>query len=116
MADTPCGDTDRVAFLLTSGLPGAGKSTYCEWLAQQHGYYHWETDVGWSEWSQLIGDAAAARHAAAARGEKVVVEWGFEPMYLPRVRLMRRWLRVVVVRRRHGSGMTELAAALWSPG
>jgi hypothetical protein len=83
-----------VALLLVSGLPGAGKSTYCEWLAQVHDYIHWETDAHLAEWDQLImagpnlQTATAARTAMRGLGKDVVVEWGFLPKFLPLVRLM----------------------------
>ena len=90
--------------LLISGQPGAGKSSFCRWLANQHGYVHVETDVEWAQWGPYLGasDLASARDARnqiRLLGPDVAFEWGFSPELLPRVKqlammgLERWWFR-----------------------
>jgi len=75
--------------LLIAGLPGAGKSHFCRWLAAECEFAYIETD------SDPVIDALAARNlrvvvAAASelkdRGPNVALEWGFRPTFLPQVR------------------------------
>jgi hypothetical protein len=83
-----------VALLLISGLPGAGKSCYCRWLAEEHNYVHWGTDAKWDEWRQLISvrpnlaSATAICNAVRRLGTNVAVEWGYSPGNLPLVKLL----------------------------
>ena len=84
--------TEGVTSLLISGLPGAGKSTFCAWLAHERGFVHVETDVLFGR--DLAVNALAAPDPAAVaaaatelmgRGPSVVLEWGFRPSLLPQV-------------------------------
>ena len=68
--------------LLISGQPGAGKSTYCQWLSEKHGYVHVETDAEWRAWGPLLTDpefrsAVEIRNRLRQLGPNVAFEWGF---------------------------------------
>ena len=90
--------------LLISGQPGAGKSTFCRWLAEEHGYIHVETDVDWGTWGPFLtaedlASARQVRNKIRGLGPDVAFEWGFSPELLPRVRqlsmmgLQKWWFR-----------------------
>ena len=79
--------------LLIAGLPGAGKSPFCRWLALKHDFVYIETDRLFGQ--DGVVDALAADDlemvVAAARklkesGPKVTLEWGFRPTFLRQVR------------------------------
>jgi hypothetical protein len=78
-----------VSTLLIAGLPGAGKSHFCRWLAAECDFAYIESD------SDPVTGALAARDlrvvlAAASeikdRGPNVALEWGFRPTFVPQVR------------------------------
>lgn len=80
--------------ILLSGRPGTGKTAYGEWLVENLGYAHIDSDSLWDEWgSRLIvgtlDEAIATRNYARQLGEKVVIEWGFKVALLNSVRLLR---------------------------
>jgi hypothetical protein len=82
-----------VTLLLLSGRPGAGKTTYAEWLSDHRGFARIETDLR-GDWIQRLcvedlGQAQAARKAADGLGPNVVIEWGFFPSELASVRLLK---------------------------
>jgi hypothetical protein len=81
-----------VTSLLISGLPAAGKSTFCAWLALEHGFVHVETDVLFGRDPVVNAlaapdprTAASAATALMERGPEVALEWGFRPSLLPQV-------------------------------
>lgn len=83
-----------MALVLLSGRPGAGKTKYAGWLAEQRGFRHVETDGEWSAWGPLLcqdGQASALEVERTARGigRNVVVEWGFRVELLSRVGQLR---------------------------
>jgi hypothetical protein len=81
-----------MAHLLIAGLPGAGKTFFCRWLASEHGYVHVETDRSQTDElvTQLLDPAPCNVKPAAeglkGRGPDVVLEWGFAPSQLGKVR------------------------------
>jgi hypothetical protein len=83
-----------VPLFVISGRPGAGKSTYCRWLAEHRGYVHVETDIEWDTWGQLLGqmdDASAVdvRNRIRSLGPNVVFEWGFIVALVQRIAQLR---------------------------
>lgn len=72
-----------MATLLIAGLPVAGKSTYCRWLVQEHGYEHLDSDAQRDDpiiVAVNTGDADAVRNATRllrSFGPDVVLDWGF---------------------------------------
>jgi hypothetical protein len=78
--------------LLIAGLPGAGKTTYCQWLRENHGYHHIDVDSGADpDISNRLGDDRPGAVVVTARrirdkGPNVVLDWGFPPPLLPIVR------------------------------
>jgi hypothetical protein len=78
-----------VTALLIAGLPGAGKSQFCRWLAQEHDFVHIDTDV-----DPVINELASqnqrvvlsAATGLIGRGPRIALEWGFRPAFLPQVR------------------------------
>jgi hypothetical protein len=78
-----------VSALLIAGLPGAGKSQFCGWLAQEHGFAHIETDVDGVVTALAANDLRVVLAAATElkeRAPEVALEWGFRPEFLPQVR------------------------------
>lgn len=78
--------------LLISGRPGAGKSTFCEWLVEHRGFVHVETDdpATMELWRPFLADdsdqgAIAFRNGLRAIGDSVVFEWGFLPDRIDRI-------------------------------
>ena len=78
--------------MMISGLPGAGKSTFCRWLVANHGYVHLDVDHldECRELLVLLGDqrpGAADQIVRLLRsmGDDVVLDWGFPPHLLPQV-------------------------------
>ena len=77
--------------LLISGQPGAGKSTFCRWLVHEKGYAYVETDAEWNIWGSTLtepglGSAREVHNRLRQRGPDVVIEWGFHPDLLHRIR------------------------------
>ncbi len=81
-----------VHLLLLSGRPGAGKTEYSVQLARL-GFAAIETDKHpeWLERLQVstLEQAVSVRNQARSLGENVVMEWGYFPVLLPSVRLLR---------------------------
>lgn len=83
-----------MALVLLSGRPGAGKTSYAEWLAAQRGFIHVDTDSEWATWGPLLCIRSAEAAIATANrardlGPNVVIEWGFKMALLDCVRLLR---------------------------
>ncbi len=55
------------AYLILAGTPGAGKSTYAQHLARDHGFTHWEFDV----------QKRFPEPQDLQASDRVVLEWGF---------------------------------------
>jgi hypothetical protein len=86
-----------MAYLLIAGLPGAGKSYFCRWLQDEAGYVFVETDrvvqTDGAVRQLLSSDTLNVSWAASdfiSRGADVVVEWGFIPELLGKVRQLVR--------------------------
>lgn len=82
-----------MAHVLIAGLPGAGKTHFCRWLEADRHYHHIEADHAavFDPAVQLLvaaGTVNVSRSAESfkARGPDVVLEWGFPPPALGRVR------------------------------
>src|SRR5258708_28146469 len=79
--------------LIVAGIPGTGKSTFCRFLADHHGFAFYEVDRirQWQDravWEELFG---RSRSEFAARFRELhpkgaVLEWGFSPEQVPLVR------------------------------
>lgn len=81
-------------FLLVSGLPGSGKSSYCRWLAREHGYLHIDVDLQEEPCLNLLASSqpGALQDMMAgllARNPCVAFDWGFPVQFIDRVRLMK---------------------------
>ncbi|MGA2529829.1 MAG: hypothetical protein ABSG36_11780 [Acidimicrobiales bacterium] len=79
--------------LLIAGLPGTGKSEFSRWLKETHGYLHIEVDsaVENDPVVQLlvhrdVFNVQGVADNLLARGPDVVLDWGFVPSLLGRVR------------------------------
>jgi len=84
-----------MAHLLIAGLPGAGKSYFCRWLSDNHGYIHVNADdLTDPDVQRLlapnVGNVKPVAADLIARGPDVVLEWGFIPALLGRVRQLVR--------------------------
>lgn len=81
-----------MAHILIAGLPGAGKSSYCHWLAEHHGYVHIDVDhctndeVVLSLKDQRPGAVVASAKLMRAKGQDVVLDWGFPSERIGQVR------------------------------
>ena len=87
-----------MAQLLIAGLPGTGKSEFSRWLAETHGYLHVEVDAAVEDDPVVqllvhrdVFNVLGVADNLLARGPDVVLDWGFVPSLLGRVRqLIRR--------------------------
>jgi hypothetical protein len=52
-------------FLIISGIPGTGKSTYSEWLCSTHGFAHQDIDKNTTIAPEFL------------QSERIVIDWGF---------------------------------------
>ena len=69
-------------FLVISGIPGTGKSTYCQWLHEKHGFNHQDVD-----WQGLPS-------AELLDNRPLVIDWGFpanEPSLSACLDLINSW-------------------------
>ena len=72
----------RQAFIVLTGVPGTGKSTYASWLHQTYGFVHQDVDR-----QGLPSGSVLARRP-------LVVDWGFpanEPGLTDCIALIRTW-------------------------
>ena len=80
--------------VLLSGQPGTGKTAFANWLTENRGFVHVETDAEWNTWGPLVSvqgleKAIETRNRARALGPDVIVEWGFKVALLGCVRYLR---------------------------
>jgi hypothetical protein len=78
--------------LLIAGIPAAGKSHFCGWLAQHHGFVHVDPEqegrleqLGIAEvWRRAFHDHDPGEllDALRALGPRVVLDWGFPPQLI----------------------------------
>src|ERR1035438_8248846 len=68
--------------LLVSGSAASGKSTYSRWLKDNKGWYHCEGDQVFTDQESV----EAAVQEAQARTQRTVIDWGFPPACLNKVR------------------------------
>jgi len=88
--------------VLFSGLPATGKSSFCRYLAHEHGFAHYNLEIfpdGWPQPSlKPLWDADRldfVRRLEAAH-PRVALDWGFPPSFLPWVEeLSRAGVRIV---------------------
>ncbi len=52
-------------FLIISGIPGTGKSTYSEWLCSTHGFAHQDIDQNTIVTAEFL------------KKDRIVIDWGF---------------------------------------
>src|SRR5437867_1012698 len=82
--------------LLVSGTPAAGKSTYCRWLEQEHGFMHFDIDAqmfqgtgverAWNSIFQPGGSVQPFIRTLHQWLRSVAIDWGFPPARLGVVR------------------------------
>src|SRR6266481_3695643 len=84
--------------ILVAGIPGSGKSTYCQWLEQEKGFLHLDFDEllqgrGTEPKLELI---RCLSHTAetfvgviSKLDQPIAIDWGFPPGYLSLVNLFR---------------------------
>ena len=83
-----------MSLVLRSGRPGTGKSVYANWLKENRGFVHVETDADLDTLVQLasiesLDGAIAIHNQVRAKGPDVIVEWGFKVAYFQCVRYLR---------------------------
>lgn len=83
------------AIVHVCGIPGSGKTSYCEWLERQKGFLHLDFDqllrgLGTQTKLSLIallqGNPDAFISRLSQEGQFTVIDWGFPLSMLPRVR------------------------------
>ncbi|MGA3353689.1 MAG: hypothetical protein ABSD85_10955 [Acidimicrobiales bacterium] len=86
-----------MAHLLIAGIPGTGKSGFSRWLADTHGYLHVEVDAAVENDPVVqllvhrdVFNVLGVADNLKARGPDVVLDWGFVPSLLGRVRQLIR--------------------------
>ncbi len=87
----------RTEIVHVCGIPGSGKTYYCEWLERRQGFLHLDFDQllrgqGTEPKLSLIELLRGNPHAFIARlsqeGHPAVIDWGFPLSSLPVVRLL----------------------------
>jgi hypothetical protein len=73
-----------VRILHLCGIPGAGKSSFGAWLAAKHDFVHVNVDETGGDLSAFV--------AAIASNRDVVLDYGFPPNAIPRIREMQQQL------------------------
>src|SRR5215510_1307297 len=87
--------------LFLAGVSATGKSSFGNWLEEQKGYFHLDFDEedivqrrGFGQeqdllWHQLQSEPLL--QALLARGQPIVLTWGFAPHFLPIVKHILAW-------------------------
>lgn len=83
---------------MLSGIPGTGKSAYGQWLAQNHGFLHLDSDkgeqnglAGWNVVATLPpGDPSLFISTLRDLRCPVILEMGYPPVCLPIVEALHR--------------------------
>lgn len=102
MAETPTtraiAAEDRSPWVLISGIPATGKSTYGRWLEDARGFLHIDVEnggldrlplrVAWTDVLRQPSGNLRLQEALAAVGRGVVLDWGYPPGWLPAVRAL----------------------------
>src|SRR5271157_4492309 len=86
-----------MGYLLIAGLPGTGKTEFSRWLAETHQYVHIEVDAALETDPAVqlllhrdVFNVGGVAENLKARGPDVVLDWGFVPSLLGRVRQLVR--------------------------
>jgi len=86
-----------MAHVLIAGLPGTGKTDFSHWLHTTHGYVHIEVDTALESDAAVqlllhrdVFNVLSVAESLKARGPDVVLDWGFVPSLLGRVRQLIR--------------------------
>ena len=86
-----------MAHLLIAGLPGTGKTDFSHWLHTTRGYVHIEVDTALESDAAVqlllhrdVFNVLGVAESLRARGPDVVLDWGFVPSLLGRVRQLVR--------------------------
>lgn len=78
-----------------SGIPAAGKSSFCRYLAREHGFAHYDLECwprGWPVAAlKEVWDASPVAFVDRLRSihEKVAIDWGFPSAAQPRVEALK---------------------------
>jgi hypothetical protein len=73
-------------FILISGVPGSGKTTFSKYLEKNYGFYFIQTDYNHTELRELcFGDIGNYVTRWLKKHDHMCLEWGFLPKFLPRV-------------------------------
>jgi hypothetical protein len=84
--------------ILVAGIPGSGKTTYCQWLEQEKGFLHLDIDELLQDRSteQKLALIDCLRHTAekflraiSKLEQPVAIDWGFPPWLLSLVELFK---------------------------
>ena len=81
--------TEDLTAVILAGIPGSGKTTYARHLASHHSYSAVFTDEDSSALQQLGRRGRTYLDEMVSEKERVVVEWGFRPEYLPLILRLR---------------------------
>ena len=84
--------------ILVAGIPGSGKTTYCQWLEREKGFLHLDfdelsqengTELKLALFDCLRHTAERFLHAISTLEQPIAIDWGFPPGYLTLVKLFR---------------------------
>ncbi|MFZ2057020.1 MAG: hypothetical protein WAV54_06400 [Acidimicrobiales bacterium] len=86
-----------MAHLLIAGVPGTGKTNFSRWLRDTHEYVHIDVEKSWVNDPVIrflldrdVINVESVAENLKARSPNVVLDWGFVPALLGRVRQMIR--------------------------
>lgn len=84
--------------ILSAGIPGSGKTTYCRWLEQEKGFLHLDFDElldgrGTEQKLSLIEclhhSAKEFIRAISDQGQPIAIDWGFPLSMLTLIRMFK---------------------------
>lgn len=84
--------------ILVAGIPGSGKTTYCQWLDEERGFLHLDfdelskgngTDLKRALFGCLRHTAEKFLRAISELEQPIAIDWGFPPGMITLVRLFK---------------------------